>query len=105
MTLLPEAIAAAAVAALLLGIAMASGRHRGKGSTRRCSTQAWRASAAHGIAEVQERLGRGSYTTRRGAPRPVITERQAREHYAMGEQFSSDATPEIRRWLERPLKP
>ena len=92
----PEAIAAVAAAALLLGLAMASGTRGGKEGAQRCG--GWRPSAAHEIVEPRERLEQGSYTARRRAPRPVITERQAREHYAMGEQFSSDAMSEIRQW-------
>ena len=59
-TLVPEAIAAVAAAALLVALAMASGRQRSAKETGRCAG-GWRPSAVHGIVEPPVRLQHGSY--------------------------------------------
>ena len=99
MTLFPEGIAAVAVAALLLGIAMASGKQRsalrngGGGSP----VSYWSPNAP-GIEEAQERLEHGNHVAPRPHASPRITERQAREYHATSERFSSHATPEKSLW-------
>ena len=57
-TLVPEAIAAVAAAALL--VALDSGRQRSAKETGRCAG-GWRPSAVHGIVEPPVRLQHGSY--------------------------------------------
>ena len=94
-TLVPEAIAAVAAAALL--VALASGRQRSAKETGRCAG-CWRPSEVHGIVEPPEWLQHGSYTARRRAPRPTITEHQAREYRAASERFSGHAPSEIGPW-------
>lgn len=98
MTLAPEGIAAVIVVAVILGIlAMVSSGRRGKEGTGRC-TGDWRPSAAHGTVEppLQQRPGDGSYTGTARAPRPTITERQAREYRAASERFPGYAPSEIK---------
>ena len=110
MMLTPETIAAVAVTALILGIAMASGRQRNALRNRVGSHPISWFPAARGIPEVQERLGCGSHTAHRGAPhpRPTITERQAREYRAASERFPGYAPSERGQWdaqhYERPTR-
>jgi hypothetical protein len=95
MTLIPEGIAAVAVAVLILGIAIASGRQRSalRNGGGNSPVSYWPPSVHRG----SQRYGSGwSTAIWRGDASPIITERQAREYHALGGRFSSDATPEIK---------
>ena len=101
MMLIPGGIAAVTVAALILGIAMASGRQRnalrnGGG----VDTVSYGPPTAHGNPRSTGAVEHRGHLARRGAPHPspTITERQAREYEAMSGRFSSEATPEIKQW-------